>query len=406
MDTKFLWSGGCASVCVALLIAQLNAGELTKPTINAIDIEQLTRASTDLLTSADHELLAFGAIVPMPLTQGSPTADIVEIVSRSAAQSALHSEATSLPATHSQDLAAKSTSVVPAVKAQADRRPELPFTFQSSISKPMPASRHHELLDFKSQLAPTGFSPPYWQEMEIQHYFLSGKQTAKRFVVVLDPGHGGSDPGSKGHNGLIEKDLTLDIARRVRLFLTEFKHIDVRLTRNHDYGLSRQSRVSAIKRSEADMVISLHFNHLPQSDVNLVESYYAGPENIRDSMSSSGNAQLHRTASAPNTSEFKFTGDSRNLANTLHQRVFAEVSLDNEQVQNAGVKQETLFVLTRSFTPGVLLEISCLSHPAEADKLATDEYRNRLAAALADGIRHHHDALQKEPTVGKEEVGA
>lgn len=335
------------------------------------------------------------------MPQTLPVADLVDVVSQAALKSATRPSSTP----QNNGLSAE-TKLSPSASPPHARRHKLPFTFQSkpisSEFKPQTNAR----LNFKPQLAPSGFHRAEWQDTELRQYFFSDEPTVKPFVVMLDPGHGGSDPGAIGHNGLLEKDLTLDIARRVRLFLTEFEHIEVRLTRNHDYGLSRQSRVNAIQRSEADMVISLHFNHLPQSNVNLVESYYAGPENIKDSMSNSQNAQLQRAAHAHNGPDFRFTNRSKELANTLQQRVFAEVSLDNEQVQNAGVKQETLFVLTRSFTPGVLLEISCLSHPAEADKLAVEEYRDRLAAALADGIRHHHDTLTNAPTNVTGEVGA
>ena len=392
MDTKFLWSGACTRICIALLIAQLNASELTDKAINAIDIEPLTHGSSVQTTSEPHEPLAYGTIVPMPLTQTLPVADLMDVASRAALQS------NKVSASATQSNAPTST--------DSARRHKLPFTFQPTTNAPEPSPQPNTLLDFKLQLSPAGFHRPQWQDMQVRQYFFSDEPTVKPFVVMLDPGHGGSDPGAIGHNGLLEKDLTLDIARRVRLFLTEFEHIDVRLTRHHDYGLSRQSRVESIKRSDADMVISLHFNHLPQSDVNLVESYYAGAENIRDSMSSSNSAQMHRTANANSRPDFRFTSNSKTLANTLHQRVFAEVSLDNDQVKNAGVKQETLFVLTRSFTPGVLLEISCLSHPAEADKLAFDAYRDRLAAALADGIRHHHDSLINAPVSLAEKMGA
>jgi len=93
----------------------------------------------------------------------------------------------------------------------------------------------------------------------------------ERFIVMIDPGHGGSDPGAKAPNGLLEKDITQDIAQRARLFLSEIHDLDVLMTREGDTGLSRQARVNRIKASGADLVVSLHFNHLPQSNVTLVE---------------------------------------------------------------------------------------------------------------------------------------
>jgi N-acetylmuramoyl-L-alanine amidase len=259
-------------------------------------------------------------------------------------------------------------------------------------------------------LNPDGFKRAPWQALGVQPVLLEPEPEGDRFVVMLDPGHGGSDPGSRAHNGLLEKDLTLDIARRARLFLSELDDIEVLLTRDHDHGLSRQSRVNAIQRMQADMVVSLHFNHLPQKEIVLVETYYAGPENIAQSQASQDQAliqasgQLIRTGGT-NTLDRGFTRGSERLARTLQQRLYNEVSLDNPQVDDAGVKQETMFVLTRSFTPGVLIELTCLSNVQEAEKLNTDEYRDRLAAALVDGIRSYRDSLIQSPLDTLTDIG-
>lgn len=209
-----------------------------------------------------------------------------------------------------------------------------------------------------------------------------------RLVVALDPGHGGTDPGSEAHNGLVEKELTLDMAKRVELFLSEIDNVDVIMTRSTDRGMSRQSRVNKIQAVDADVVVSLHFNHLPQTDVNLVESFYADRHNVIES--------LEKQNRSPSSVNLDFTSASKDLAGILHKKVFNEVASVNENVTDAGVKNDTLFVLTRSFTPGVLLELTCISNPAEAERLATEEYRNQLAASIADGLRdylmtHHSD---------------
>lgn len=262
-------------------------------------------------------------------------------------------------------------------------------------------------------LNPVGFTRPSWQVLSNALVFEDPYANIDRFVVMLDPGHGGIDPGAEAHNGLLEKELTLDIARRVKLFLSEFKHLEVVLTRNHDHGLSRQSRVNAIKRSQADMVVSLHFNHLPQTDVTLVESYYAGPENIAQSQASLRQASTDANANQGfkktnhgSEQDLGFTKGSARLAQTLQQRVYSEVSYENPNADNAGVKRETLFVLTRSFTPGVLIELTCLSNVQEAEKLDSDDYRNRLAAALADGIRAYQESLNQMPLDTLSDIGA
>jgi len=224
------------------------------------------------------------------------------------------------------------------------------------------------------------------------HFALVDK--VHKFVIMLDPGHGGTDPGSVGHNGLQEKILTLDIAKRAKRLLSKNKNISVVLTRNSDNGMSRKSRVHKVKKSKADMFVSIHLNHLPQTDVNLVETFYAAPRNILESIdkqraekSRSGMVETNATLN-PNLS---FTLGSRQLASIMQKRVFDEVIDNNPETDNAGVKEDTLYILTRSFTPGALIELSCLSNVKEAERLNNPAYREKLAAALAKGIQEYLD---------------
>ncbi len=220
--------------------------------------------------------------------------------------------------------------------------------------------------------------------------------TEDRFIVMIDPGHGGSDPGAKAPNGLLEKDITRDIAERTRLFLSEIEDMDVLMTREGDAGLSRQLRVNRIKSSGADLVVSLHFNHLPQSDITLVESFYASRENILESraLQREAGAQL---PTSDNDIDLNFTAGSARLAGLIQNRVYSEVSNGNSTTIDAGVKPDTLFVLTRSFLPGALVELTCLSNPREAERLTTESYRNELSAALADAIRNYRASLKEHP---------
>ena len=220
----------------------------------------------------------------------------------------------------------------------------------------------------------------------------------REFVVIIDPGHGGSDPGAIGSNGVQEKDLTLDIAKRVALFLSETDNIKAVLTRPNDIGLSRKSRVARVRQSHADLVVSLHLNHLPQRDINLVETFFAGPRNIAESLeqqaaekrasAGSTTARLVRTANKASF-DMRFTQGSARLADIMQKRVFDAVNHANPQTNNAGVKQDTLYILTRSYTPGVLIEMSCLSNNKESQRLKDETYLDHLAAALADGIRDY-----------------
>lgn len=216
------------------------------------------------------------------------------------------------------------------------------------------------------------------------------------FIVMIDPGHGGTDPGSTAPNGLVEKDLTLDIAERVTLFLGEEAGIEVLTTRTGDRGLSRQHRVDRIQESGAELVVSLHFNHLPQTDVTLVESFYADRQNIMRSRALQREAG-HTLPVADEDLDLTFTEGSARLAGFVQNRVFNEVKAGRGDAIDAGVKQETMFVLTRSFVPGALVELTCISNPAEAERLTTDAYRNELAAAIADAVRDYRESVHERP---------
>ena len=240
----------------------------------------------------------------------------------------------------------------------------------------------------------------HWQSFDyvLPEYSTSVKTAKNTFVVVLDPGHGGSDSGAISTNGLREKHLTLDIARRVSLFLSEVDGIEVVLTRSEDRGMSRRNRVKRIRHTNADLVVSLHFNNLPQHAINLVETFFAAPENIALSQAQQLIERQRQTLLHTHTDKplnLSFTKDSERLAGILQRRVFNEVKHSNPDADDAGVKQDTLYVLTRSFTPGVLIEISCLSNPDEAKRLTEENYRNQLAAALADGIREYQQSKQE-----------
>ena len=257
-------------------------------------------------------------------------------------------------------------------------------------------------------LRPSGFERPRWhsfaearRELTVEHH-----DAPNRFTIAIDPGHGGSDPGATGPNGLLEKHLTLDIAWRVRLFLSESDDLRVMLTRQRDRGLSRRDRVTAVRGSGADLFVSLHFNHLPQREITLVESFYAAPENVLESLESQA-AESKAALSEPDSRavaheprtlpDLSFTRGSARFAALAQRRVVAEVGLDNEDVLDAGTKRKTLFVLTRSLTSGALVELTCLSNAEEAERLTDSGYRDRIAAALADAIRDYRASLETDP---------
>ena len=244
--------------------------------------------------------------------------------------------------------------------------------------------------------APADTELPTVPEFGAVPEYIASEPADDPFIVMIDPGHGGTDPGSTAPNGLLEKDLTRDIAERTRLFLGEIDNMVVLMTREGDTGLSRQHRVDRIRNSGADLVVSLHFNHLPQPNVNLVESFYADRENIMESreLQRKSGAHVH---SGDEQINLDFTDGSRRIAGLVQNRVFNEVKKGSPNAIDAGAKRDTLFVLTRSLTPGALVELSCISNPEEAERLTNEDYRNELSAAIADAVRDYRSSLKTRP---------
>ncbi len=208
------------------------------------------------------------------------------------------------------------------------------------------------------------------------------------YTVMLDPGHGGTDPGTIGAEGLLEKHVTLDIARRVQHRLAVHPNIQVLLTRYSDRGHSRDSRMQTVRSVNPDALVSLHVNNLPQRHITLVESFYAGKRNILSSELGNGKnlqARFTRTRTV-GKQDYSFIEGSRKLAEILQNRIFPAVAEGNPTAVDNGVKQDTLYMLTQSYVPATLIELTCLSNSEEEERLRTPAYREQIATAIAAGI--------------------
>lgn len=231
----------------------------------------------------------------------------------------------------------------------------------------------------------------HWQptaEMSFSRPF----EDDSRFTVIIDPGHGGTDQGTRGPLGLLEKNLTLDIARRIEKQLGYHPNIAVELVRRADTGFSRQERVSVIRQSKADLLVSLHFNSLPQTDITLVESFYASNRDVASALKSvrqsddhSATGKMLKTRSQA-VAFINNTTMSRKIAGILQRNVHRHATGFDPDTIDAGVKQDQLFILSGSHIPGTLLELGCLSNAEHELRLKSASYRNGLAESIAHGI--------------------
>jgi N-acetylmuramoyl-L-alanine amidase len=215
-------------------------------------------------------------------------------------------------------------------------------------------------------------------------------------TIVIDPGHGGHDVGAVGPTGLQEKELALDVARRVASLVQEELGVRVVATRSRDQFVGLRERTALANRERADLFVSIHVNAAPVAAATGTETYFLSNE--------ATDGAARRAAEYENRLLGVDTGPSggppdvlRSILWDLAQSDFQqESSRAAETLQNhldralrrpsRGVKQAPFYVLGGAAMPAVLVEIGFISNPQEEQRLRDDGYRERIARALAAGI--------------------
>jgi N-acetylmuramoyl-L-alanine amidase len=227
-------------------------------------------------------------------------------------------------------------------------------------------------------------------------------------TVVVDPGHGGKDSGTLlPQYGILEKEITWDIAERLRLLLEA--DFDVVMTRTGDETVALKERTEIANRANADLFVSIHVNWLPDREARGFETYFAG---------STVDPFLKRLAAAENRdSGFSmadtrrlldgiYSGvrleESRRMADWVSQSLFDTLHQRNPAVVDRGVMRAPFVVLVATEMPAVLAEVACISNDREARMLGFPWYRQSIAEALYSGIRGYARELSEtdkgEPT--------
>jgi N-acetylmuramoyl-L-alanine amidase len=212
-------------------------------------------------------------------------------------------------------------------------------------------------------------------------------------TIVIDPGHGGTDPGAIGAGGTKEKDITLDVALKLKEKLNSVGNYNVLLTRDSDLTLSLAKRVEFAKENKADLFISVHVNALPNKRVNAVETYYFGPPLNAETLqlAEQENKESHYSI-AEIDAIIKDIGntvkrqESEMLAAAIQQSLLKNVRHHDAHVRDFGIKMAPFVVLSQVEVPSVLVEISCLTKKKEEAKLASAQYRRQVAAFIEEGI--------------------
>lgn len=188
-------------------------------------------------------------------------------------------------------------------------------------------------------------------------------QEPKEKVVVVDAGHGAEDPGKVGVNGVLEKDINLEVAKLLRDYLTA-EGIQVVMTREDDQGLypseagnkkleDMRKRVEKINDTKPDLVVSVHQNSYSDADIWGAQVFY-----------------------------YTHSKDGKDAAETI-QEVMKELNEENKRQAKAN---DTYYMLKKTEVPTVIVECGFLSHPEEADLLATKEYQKKVAEVIGNGV--------------------
>lgn len=223
-------------------------------------------------------------------------------------------------------------------------------------------------------------------------------------TIVIDPGHGGKDPGTANRSlGLYEKDIVLDIAKRLKTLLEKHPEYTVLLTRHRDSYMTLEERTAIANSKKGDLFISIHLNSAPRKSARGVECYY---------LSMTTDPWAMQVAALENKVNGKSIGqmdsiveqivkhakisESRAFTGYIQSNLVGELKKKYRAIENLGVKKAPFFVLVGARMPAVLVEASFLSNFYEGKRLKTSAYRYSIAAGLYSGIISYIKSLGKK----------
>ncbi len=265
----------------------------------------------------------------------------------------------------------------------------LPFDELPNIVVPQAASSPSGDISSERKVKPADFAP----------IMNNGNVPLRRMLglgirrIMIDAGHGGADSGTIGKMGTKEKDITLDIAKRLKVHVLKDGRYEVRMTRDEDTSVPVQERVALAREVKSDLFISIHVNSLPNRPINVIETYYFGPSSDEKVLKL---AAQENVGSEYGLSDFRDVveklsktmklQESKEFAESIQATLFLNSRRHSEDIKNFGVKRAPFAVLLGPDVPSVLTEVSCLSNPDEERELNSETHRENIAGYLATGI--------------------
>ena len=320
--------------------------------------------------------------------------------------------------------------------APADSTPEPVATKTETTETPAPSATRPPFADeTKTAGSPVGFLPPLPNDLRVPQALLAAA-TAPRpahgavprdaapsdalavysgdgfddvslrslfglgvRTIVIDPGHGGIDPGTSGKLGTREKDVTLAVAQRLKALLEHDRSYRVLLTRETDVTTSLSERVALANDAAVDLFVSIHVNYLPNTTLNVIETYYFGAHSDADALRL---AEHENRGSDYGMSDFESLvrnmrdtiklQESKRLAAAIQSSLTGNMQRTKRELFDVGIKTAPFVVLLGVKAPAVLAEISCMCNPEAERRLRTPAHREEVARYIAEGIVDYLEA--------------
>ncbi|CEN79748.1 N-acetylmuramoyl-L-alanine amidase family protein [Paraclostridium sordellii] len=201
------------------------------------------------------------------------------------------------------------------------------------------------------------------KKVELEHLSLDNESSDHKFKVLIDPGHGGSDIGTKGVEGVLEKGICLSIGKKVAGVLSQYDDLEVILTRSEDTYVSVEDRIKMANSQNVDAVISIEANaQSGRNDAYGIETYYQQNGVV----------------------------DSEKLAKSIQGTICLYLN-----TRDRGTYPSNLEILKKTDMPSALVEVGFITNEKETKKLKTESYQNKMAEGIAQGILRYIDSKNK-----------
>ena len=245
-------------------------------------------------------------------------------------------------------------------------------------------------------------SPALPKKVQEQNLKEGAANTPPIRRIVIDPGHGGKDPGAIGPRGIKEKDVALQIAKKLALRLKKDLGLEVYLTRTKDVFLSLEERSAFAERKKADLFISIHANAADSKDLKGVETFYLNnassraAERLADRENKMSTKKMNDVQTILTTMlQNANTEESRDIAGHVQKNLMGSLQKHYSGVEDLSVHTALFYVLVGAKSPSILVETSFVTNPKEEMRLKDSQYQWSMALGITNGIRKYIEQQSK-----------